>query len=89
MILQVILPEIHKTFELPPSASSEAREKQAEVQGQLCGVLQVSGELSAHHLPLASCALRLPHSLGRHNSRLCQGLHHHYALTAASHCSSI
>jgi importin subunit beta-1 len=38
--LQVILPEIRKTFELP-AASSEAREKQAEVQGQLCGVLLV------------------------------------------------
>ncbi len=38
---QVILPEIRKTFELPPGASSEAREKQAEVQGQLCGVLLV------------------------------------------------
>lgn len=37
---QVVLPEIQKTFELP-ATSAEAREKQAEVQGQLCGVLQV------------------------------------------------
>jgi len=37
---QVVLPEIHKTFELP-AGTAEAREKQAEVQGQLCGVLQV------------------------------------------------
>jgi importin subunit beta-1 len=36
----VVLPEIHKTFELPAN-TAEAREKQAEVQGQLCGVLQV------------------------------------------------
>lgn len=40
LFLQVILPEIRKTFELP-AATSEAREKQAEVQGQLCGVLLV------------------------------------------------
>ena len=38
---QVVLPELHKTFELP-AGTAEAREKQAEVQGQLCGVLQVS-----------------------------------------------
>eukprot|EP00195_Chlamydomonas_chlamydogama_P009742 CAMPEP_0202900576 /NCGR_PEP_ID=MMETSP1392-20130828/11916_1 /ASSEMBLY_ACC=CAM_ASM_000868 /TAXON_ID=225041 /ORGANISM="Chlamydomonas chlamydogama, Strain SAG 11-48b" /LENGTH=865 /DNA_ID=CAMNT_0049586993 /DNA_START=281 /DNA_END=2875 /DNA_ORIENTATION=+ len=39
-LIQVVLPEIHKTFEMP-AASAEARERQAEVQGQLCGVLQV------------------------------------------------
>lgn len=39
-VLQVVLPEIDKTFQLP-AQSAEAREKQAEVQGQLCGVLQV------------------------------------------------
>jgi importin subunit beta-1 len=37
----VVIPEIHKTFEIPAAASAEARDKQAEVQGQLCGVLQV------------------------------------------------
>ena len=36
-----MLPEIHKTFDMPAS-SPEARDKLAEVQGQLCGVLQVS-----------------------------------------------
>ena len=37
---QVVLPEIHKTLETAvPTA--EARDKLAEVQGQLCGVLQV------------------------------------------------
>ncbi|KAJ9518220.1 hypothetical protein QJQ45_010161 [Haematococcus lacustris] len=36
----VILAEIHKTFDLP-ATTSEACEKQAEVQTQLCGVLQV------------------------------------------------
>jgi hypothetical protein len=40
LMLQVVLPEIHKTFDMP-AVSSEARDKLAEVQGQLCGVLQV------------------------------------------------
>lgn len=35
-----MLPEIDKTFQLP-AQTADAREKQAEVQGQLCGVLQV------------------------------------------------
>ncbi|KAL6753595.1 ARM repeat-containing protein [Haematococcus lacustris] len=39
-LIQVILAEIHKTFDLP-ATTSEACEKQAEVQTQLCGVLQV------------------------------------------------
>mmetsp|Transcript_36758 Transcript_36758/g.92846 ORF Transcript_36758/g.92846 Transcript_36758/m.92846 type:complete len:881 (-) Transcript_36758:305-2947(-) len=39
-LIMVVLPEIDKTFQLP-ATSAEAREKQAEVQGQLCGVLQV------------------------------------------------
>ncbi len=39
--LQVILGKLHQTFETPVT-TAEAREKQAEVQGQLCGVLQVS-----------------------------------------------
>ncbi|GAX79827.1 hypothetical protein CEUSTIGMA_g7267.t1 [Chlamydomonas eustigma] len=39
-LIQVVLPEIHKTFDMP-AVSSEARDKLAEVQGQLCGVLQV------------------------------------------------
>jgi hypothetical protein len=38
--VQVILPEIHKTFAAAAS-TAEAQEKLAEVQGQLCGVLQV------------------------------------------------
>eukprot|EP00798_Chlamydomonas_sp_ICE-L_P030705 gene30705-35732_t len=40
-LIQVVLPEIVKTFEMPQAASPEALEKQSEVQGQLCGVLQV------------------------------------------------
>ena len=36
----MVIPEIHKTFEMS-ATSAEARDKQAEVQGQLCGVLQV------------------------------------------------
>jgi importin subunit beta-1 len=38
----VFLQEIAKTFNMP-AGSGEQREKQAELQGQLCGVLQVCG----------------------------------------------
>ncbi len=36
----MILAKIHATFEMQ-ATTAELREKQAEVQGQLCGVLQV------------------------------------------------
>ncbi|KAG1660011.1 hypothetical protein FOA52_009831 [Chlamydomonas sp. UWO 241] len=39
-LITVVLTEIHKTFDTP-ATSTEAQEKLAEVQGQLCGVLQV------------------------------------------------
>jgi importin subunit beta-1 len=39
-LVGVVLTELHKTFDMP-AVSGEAKEKQAEVQGQLCGVLQV------------------------------------------------
>jgi hypothetical protein len=44
--VQVLLPKIHATLEAPQgggaaAVSADAREKQAEVQAQLCGVLQV------------------------------------------------
>ena len=45
---QVVLPEIHKTFSMP-AATAEAREKLAEVQGQLCGVLQVIVQKLSEH----------------------------------------
>lgn len=39
-LISVVLGEIHKSFEMPTN-TAEAQEKLAEVQGQLCGVLQV------------------------------------------------
>lgn len=47
-LIQVVLTEIHKTFEIP-ATSPEAREKLAEVQGQLCGVLQVIMQKLSEH----------------------------------------
>jgi hypothetical protein len=44
----VFLQEIAKTFNMP-AGSGEQREKQAELQGQLCGVLQVRGPGSQQH----------------------------------------
>ena len=44
----MVLPEIHKTFSMP-AATAEAREKLAEVQGQLCGVLQVIVQKLSEH----------------------------------------
>lgn len=39
-LIPVVLQEIVKTFDMPV-VQADAREKQAEIQGQLCGVLQV------------------------------------------------
>lgn len=54
-LIPIFLAEINRTFEMPVN-SAEARDRQADVQGQLCGVLQVLvSTLSKHkaNRPLA------------------------------------
>lgn len=53
----VFLQEIGKTFTMNV-ASGEQREKQAELQGQLCGVLQVRAEGGASCSRVATATMR-------------------------------
>lgn len=51
-LIPVFLPEVAKTFAMVAS-STEAREKQSDVQGMLCGVLQVRCAADCHRLAVA------------------------------------